>query len=77
MNQKMMNRNVSYQPQQMSHYNDYVQQAVQLDNVLLEEEQTEQKNGEWERNNSNPNSRRNNRSDKVSKNIYQAKKWKK
>ena len=75
MNQKMMNRNLSYQPQQQNYYSNFVNKAVQLDNALLEDERTEEINGnnfEQERSVNKSKSRRNNRSDNVSKNIYQA-----
>lgn len=76
MNQKMMSRNLQHKPQYQNTYNGYLNQAVQLDNALLEEERTEQLNGEWETNNSKPTNRINKRNDKVSKSIYQAKKYK-
>eukprot|EP01091_Cochliopodium_minus_P009235 TRINITY_DN222_c0_g3_i1.p1 TRINITY_DN222_c0_g3~~TRINITY_DN222_c0_g3_i1.p1 ORF type:complete len:714 (-),score=288.87 TRINITY_DN222_c0_g3_i1:43-2184(-) len=75
MNQKMMSRNVSSKPQQQQFYEGYVNQAVLLDNALLEEEQTEQLNGDWEYNNNNNSNRSKKRNDKVSKQIYQAKKY--
>jgi len=72
-NQKMMKRNVRTVEQNRG-YSSYVNAAAELDNALLEQEDEEDKTEQYQAN-LNVN-RKVSRKDKVSKAIYQAKKWK-